>query len=482
MSTTDDYDAIIIGASRAAIFLGSALARAGRRTALIERDHLGGTCVNVGCTPTKTMVASARVAYMAKRSAEYGVHTSAVSVDLREVRRRKDELVTMVRALPEGLIDQTENLDLVAGQARFLSPHTVEVRLNRGGTRNLVSGTIVINTGAKTYMPPIPGLASVPTLDSTSIMELDQLPEHLIVVGGGYIGLEFGQMFRRFGSRVTIVQRGRQLLNREDADIAEEVVRILRAEGIDVLLSTSAVGAGQTDDGIRLTVETPEGEVSLVGSNLLMAGGRVPNTDELDLDAAGVNRTARGLVEVDAQLETSVPGVYAMGDVRPGPAFTHAAFDDYRILRANLLEGGAATTTGRVVPYTVFIDPQLGRIGLTETEAQAQGRNIRVAKLPMDYPGPTRARELGETRGLMKAVVDADTDQVLGAAILSSEGGEVAAVLQVAMIGRLPYTALRDGIFSHPTFTEALNDLFTALDVQSQTVPAVTAEPMAVAR
>ena len=465
MVTALEYDALIIGASRAAIHLGPALAQAGWRTALVEREYVGGTCVNVGCTPTKTMVASARVAYQARRAAEYGVHTGPVSVDLAEVRTRKDDLVTMLRSMPESMVEQTEGLELVSGEASFTGPKVVEVRLNRGGTRTLSAETIVIDTGARPFTPPIPGLESVPTLDSTSVMELDTLPEHLLVLGG-YIGLEFAQMFQRFGSQVTIVQRGAQLLNREDLDVAEEITRILREEGIEVLLSAETVNARRAEGGgIELKVITAEGERALNGSDLLVATGRVPNTEGLNPEAAGVKTDTRGYIVVTERLETSVPGIYALGDVRPGPAFTHAAFDDFRILRVNLLEGGDASTSGRLVPYTVFIDPQLGRIGLTENEARAQGRNIRVAKLPMDYPGPTRARELGETRGLLKVVVDADTDQILGAAILSVEGGEVTTVLQVAMMGRLPYTAIRDAIFAHPTLTESLNDLFMAMDL-----------------
>ena len=466
MATREEYDAIVIGASKSAVFLSPALVQAGWRTALIEREYLGGVCVNVGCTPTKTMIASARVAQFARRAAEYGVHSGPVTVDLVAVRQRKCDLVSLVSAFPAGMIEQTQGLDLVMGEASFIDSKSVEVRLNDGGVRQLAADRIFINTGARPSKPPIPGLDSVPTLDSTSIMELDTLPEHLLVLGGGYVGLEFSQMFRRFGSRLTIVQRREQLLTREDPDVAEEVVNILREDGIEVLLDAECIRVGQTSDGdVRLTLKTPQGEQLLSGSHLLVATGRVPNTEGLNLEAAGIRTNDRGLIEVNERLETSVSGIHAFGDVTPGPAHTHRAFDDMRILRTNLIMGGDRTTTGRLVPYTVFIDPQLGRIGLTETEARAQGRNIRVAKVAMNYPLPTRASELGETRGFMKAVIDADTSQILGAAILAVEGGEMMSVLQVAMMGKLPYTAIRDGIFTHPTLAEMLSDLFTFLDM-----------------
>ncbi len=466
MATREEYDAIVIGASKSAVFLSPALVQAGWRTALIEREYLGGVCVNVGCTPTKTMIASARVAQFARRAAEYGVHTGPVTVDLAAVRQRKRDLVSLISAFPAGLIEQTEGLDLVMGEASFIDSKSVEVRLNDGGVRQLAADRIFINTGARPSKPPIPGLDSVPTLDSTSIMELDTLPEHLLVLGGGYVGLEFSQMFRRFGSRVTIVHRRKQLLTREDPDVAEEVANILREDGIEVLLDGECIKVEQTADGdVQLTLKTPQGEQQVVGSHLLVATGRVPNTEGLNLEAAGVRTNDRALIEVNERLETNMSGVYAFGDVTPGPAHTHRSFDDIRILRTNLIMGGDRTTAGRLVPYTVFIDPQLGRIGLTETEARAQGRNIRVAKVPMTYPLPTRARELGETRGFMKAVIDADTSQILGAAILAVEGCEMMAVLQVAMMGKLPYTAIRDGIFTHPTLAEMLSDLFFFMDM-----------------
>jgi pyruvate/2-oxoglutarate dehydrogenase complex dihydrolipoamide dehydrogenase (E3) component len=463
MTGVEQYDAIVIGAGQAGGPLSTTLAKAGRHTALIEKAHVGGTCVNEGCTPTKTMVASARVAYMARRAADYGVHTGPVTVDMATVRQRKRDVVDSFRGGSQRRIEQTDGLDLLMGQARFTGPRSVEVRLNSGEARHLTGDKIFVNVGARPRKPLLPGLDTMPTLDSTSIMELDAVPAHLLVLGGGYIGLEFGQMFRRFGSQVTIVQRRGQLLTREDLDVAEEVADILRQDGVEILLDTHAQRVEQAAHGsIHLVVRTPEGERTLTGSHLLVAAGRVPNTDRLDLAAAGVQADERGFIKVNERLETNVPGVYALGDVKGGPAFTHISYDDFRIIRSNLLEGGDATTSGRLVPYTVFIDPQLGRVGLSEREARARGLNIRVARLPMNYVA--RALEVDETRGLMKAIVGADTNQILGAAVLGLEGGEVMTVLQTAMMGEVPYTALRDGVFAHPTLSEALNNLFMAMD------------------
>jgi pyruvate/2-oxoglutarate dehydrogenase complex dihydrolipoamide dehydrogenase (E3) component len=463
MATVQKYDTIIIGAGQAGGPLSTALAQAGWKTVLIERKHVGGTCVNEGCTPTKTMVASARVAHLARRAADYGVQTGPVTVDLAKVRQRKRDIVETFRQGSQGHIERTEGVDLLFGQARFVAAKTIEIQLNEGGVRQLAADIIFINTGGRPVMPPIEGLKSVPALDSTSIMELGTLPEHLLVLGGGYIGLEFGQMFRRFGSQVTIIQRGKRLLTREDADVAEEVTKILEEDGITVLLEANTFKAEHTASGqIQLTVKTPTGEQTLTGSHLLVAAGRAPNTDQLNLAAAGVETDARGFVQVNERLETNVPGIFALGDVKGGPAFTHISYDDFRIIRTNLLQGGNATTMDRLVPYTIFMDPQLGRVGLTEEEAIAQGRSFCVAKLPMRHVA--RAIEVDERRGFMKAITDAETDQILGVAILGIEGGEVMAVLQMAMMGGVPYTAIRDGVFAHPTLAESLNNLFQALD------------------
>jgi pyruvate/2-oxoglutarate dehydrogenase complex dihydrolipoamide dehydrogenase (E3) component len=463
---TQNYDAVVIGAGQAGVPLATTLAKAGRKTALVEREHVGGTCINEGCTPTKTMVASAKVAYFDRRSEDYGVSNGQVAVDMIRVRQRKRDIVESFRSGGEKRLADA-GVELIRGEARFSGSRELEVTLNSGATVQLSADNIFINVGARTANPPVEGLDSVPALNSTTIMELDEVPDHLLVLGGSYVGLEFAQMFRRFGSRVTVVQRGKQLMSREDTDVAEAVAEIMRQDGIEVLLSTQTQRAEQGNDGkIRLRVSTPEGERTLEGSHLLVAAGRPPNTDRLNLEAAGIETDKRGQIKVNERLETNVEGVYALGDVKGGPAFTHISYDDFRIVRTNLLEGGNATITDRKVPYTVFIDPQLGRAGLSEQEAREQGLNIRVAKIPMSYVA--RAIEVDETRGFMKAVVDPDTGQILGCAILGVEGGEIAAMLQIAMMGGVPYTTLRDTVFSHPTLSESLNTLFAAVEQEDE--------------
>jgi pyruvate/2-oxoglutarate dehydrogenase complex dihydrolipoamide dehydrogenase (E3) component len=463
--TPEQYDVIVIGSGQGGTPLCSALAGAGMRTALIERKHVGGTCINEGCTPTKTMVASGRVAYLARRAGDYGVHTGPVSIDMAKVRQRKRDIVDSFRNGSQTRIEKTANLELIFGEASFSGPKKVLVRSRDGGQRTISAKHIFINAGTRAARPRLDGLETVPFLDNVSIMELDALPDHLLILGGGYIGLEFGQLFRRLGSRVTIVQSAGQLLVREDEDVAEEITKILREDGVEVVLRANATRAEESGKSIRLKVESNNGSTALVGSHLLVATGRVPNSDTLNLSAAGIQSNGRGFIQVNERLETTADGVYALGDIKGGPAFTHISYDDFRILRANVIEKKTASTRDRQVPYTVFIDPQLGRVGMTEREARAQGRNIRIAKLPMTHVA--RALEVDETRGFMKAIVDAGSEQILGAAILGIEGGEIMSAVQIAMMGKLPYTALRDGTFAHPTLAESLNNLFTAMDSAS---------------
>lgn len=457
------FDVIIIGSGQGGNPLALALAKAGKKIALVERKDIGGTCVNVGCTPTKTMVASARVAHLVSRAKEYGINTPSWSVDFLTVRKRKRDIVESFRGGSRNRLLSTEGLTLLEGEAIFTGNKELRVDYPGGEKEFIKADTIIINTGASPSRPQIDGLDAVEALDSTSIMEIDKVPEHLVIIGGGYIGLEFGQMFSRFGSKVTIVHRGGQLLSREDQDVAREVQKVLQNEGIELLLNAKPVKVEAPGvEKIILTVNTGDQERLLEGSHLLVATGRTPNTASLNLESTGIDVDKRGFVPVNDKLETAVPGIYAIGDVTGSPAFTHIAYDHYRILRKNLLEGGNAVTTGRPVPYVVFIDPQLGRIGMTENEAKDLGYEYRVAKIPMTWVA--RALETDEIAGMMKAVIDAKTDQILGAAIFGIEGGEVMAVLQMAMLGNVPYTVIRDNIFAHPTVAEALNNLFVSLD------------------
>lgn len=462
MTETRHYDAAIIGTGQGGKPLATALAGAGYKTVIIERGNVGGSCVNEGCTPTKTMVASARAAYLARRASDYGVETGPVNVDMKKVRQRKRDIVQTFRGGGEKQLQSTENLDFLRGEASFTGPKELKVDLNGDGNLRVSADKIFINTGTRPSAPPVEGLEDVPFLDNRSVMELSEVPEHLLVLGGGYVGLEFGQMFRRFGSRVTIIQRGAQLLPREDEDVAEGVADILREDGIEVLLETSALSAARSGDGgVQLEVRTPEGESTLKGSHLLVATGRVPNTDRLNLAAAGIKTDEKGFVQVGERLETSVPGVWAMGDVKGGPAFTHISYDDFNVIRDNLLDGGEESIKGRLVSYTVYTDPQLGRVGLSEKEAREQGFDFRVARMPMKRVA--RALENDESRGFMKVIVDADTDQILGCAILGIEGGELMSMIHIAMLGDIPFTTLRDAPLAHPTLAESFNNLFASI-------------------
>ncbi|HXJ14150.1 MAG TPA: mercuric reductase [Candidatus Limnocylindrales bacterium] len=459
MPPPQHYDAIVIGSGQGGTPLCQALATAGLQTALIEKVHVGGTCINEGCTPTKTMVASGRVAYLARRGPDYGVHTGALRIAMERVRKRKRDIVNLFRTGNESRIAKTKNLDLIYGEASFTGPKSIVVRTAKRGELQFTADRYFINAGCRPAVPDIPGLSKVPFLTSTSIMELAKVPPHLVVIGGGYVGLEFAQLFRRLGSKVTVIQSAAQLLGHEDQDVAEAVAAILQEDGIQLHFNAKVEKIYRSRNRITAQFRVVGKSRKAEGTHLLVATGRVPNSDTLNLPAAAIATDARGFIRANEKLETSAKDIFALGDIKGGPAFTHIAYDDFRILRANLIENGSATTTNRLVPYTVFIDPQLGRIGLTEAEARAQNRAIRVAKMPMNYVA--RALEVDESRGFMKAIVDASTNQILGAAVLGFEGGEIMAQLQIAMMGKLPYTTLRDAVFAHPTLAESLNNLFT---------------------
>lgn len=462
--TVERYDAIVIGSGQGGTPLARALAGAGKRTAMIEREYYGGTCVNVGCTPSKTMIASARIAHLARRSDDFGVSTGPVSVDMRAVVERKQSVVDASRNGVEQRQRTTDGLDAIDGEARFTGHKQLTVTLTDGGERCLAADQIFIDTGTRPTVPKIPGLGTVPYLTSTTAMELETVPAHLAIVGGGAVAIEFAQMFRRFGSRVTMLIRGKTLLKNEDADVVAALAKVLTDEGISLRYSTNLSRvAPYRAHGIRLTVSGPSGMVgTLDASHLLMATGRTPNTDVLDPAASGIELDERGFISTNERLETNVPGIYALGDVRGSLQFTHISYDDFRIVQANLLDGGNRTVNDRPEPWVIFTDPELGRIGLTEQQAREQGHTIRVAKMPMT--SVARATESGETAGMMKAIVDAETEQILGAAILGINGGEVMTMLQFAMMGKLPYTALRDAVIAHPTLAESLNNLFSTFE------------------
>ena len=460
MPTAENFDVIILGSGQAGNPLASAYSAKGKTVALIERAAVGGTCVNYGCTPTKTMVASAEVAYLARRGAEYGVSVGDVTVDMEKVRERKRGMVKTWREGSEKRIAKAEHVELIRGEGSFTSPKDIRVTLNAGGERLLTADVIVIDTGLTAAVPKVTGIDQIDYLDNASVMELDVVPEHLLVLGGGYIGLEFAQMFHRFGSKVTVIQNAEQLLPLEDADIAEEVAKILREEGLEILLGAKADAVQKTVNGLSLTVTIGGSSPRVEGTHLLIATGRKPNTETLDLKAAGVAVDEKGFIQVNGKLETSAAGVYAVGDVKGGPAFTHVSYDDYRVLKTNLIDGGSRSIEGRPLPYCVFIDPHLGRIGASEKDLKKQGVKYRVAKMPMT--SVARAMETSRTSGFMKALVDPETEQILGAAVLGEEGGEIMSMIEIAMMGKLKYTELRDGIFAHPLYAEALNNLFSS--------------------
>lgn len=464
----EKFDDIVFGGGKGGKSLAMALGPAGHKVALIERGQIGGTCINVACIPTKTMVASAKLLEMADHASSFGVDLKPAGESLRGIIDRKNRVVKGMVDAHWKLFSSTENMELILGEGKFVGPKQIEVKLEDGSTRTLTADRIYINTGSKTALPAVPGLDDIPYLTSTSVMQLERLPEHLVVVGGGYIALEFAQVFKRIGSKVTVLLRGERFLPREDADIASEIKKLLEEDGITFIsnakINKFSLNDGETADGLKsvdITLSTDEGEQILNGSHVLLAIGRTPNTSSLNLEAAGVVTTDGGAIKVDEYLKTNVENVWAIGDCNGGPLFTHASWDDFRIIRDNVLHGAGRTTTDRLMPYTLFIDPELGRVGLTEEQARKQGYDVAVAKIPAaKIP---RAVTSGETRGVLKAVIDRKTDQILGCSLLCHNAGEIMSVVQMAMLGNLTYKTVANTIFTHPTMAESLNILLATV-------------------
>ena len=455
------FDAIIIGSGQAGTPLAKKLAEAGMQTALVEKRWIGGTCVNDGCTPTKAMIASARMAFTACKSSTLGIHVSNVSVDLPAIVERKNSIVSKFRnGSLEGL-QKVKNLEVIFGNAQFTGVKKLSVLKDDGSEAALTADLIFINTGTLPAIPPIPGLQDIPYFTSTSILDLNVVPEHLLILGGGYVGLEFGQMFNRFGSKVTLLDINENFLKREDRDIADCLCSILQAEGMTLHCKAFVKQIEQSGQEIKAQLTVNGNPLNVTCSHVLLAAGRSPQTDFLQLNLTGVEVNEKRFIKVNSQLETSQPGIYALGDVKGGPAFTHISYNDYLVVYKNIVEKAVVSIKDRMVPYCMFTDPQLGRIGLTEEEVKKQGINYKVATLNMK--NVARGIETGETLGMMKAIVDADTKQILGAAIIGEQGGEIMTVIQMAMMGNITYQQLRDNIFAHPLYAESLNNLFLSL-------------------
>ena len=454
--TSEPFDAIVVGAGQAGPAIAARCSKQGLRTAVVERGHFGGTCVNVGCVPTKTLVASARALHQARRGAEFGFDAGPIRVDMARIKARKDGIVGASRAGVEAWLRGLKQTEVIVGDARFVAPATLEV-----AGRRLTAPRIFLNVGGRSVRPDLPGIDSVPTLDNTSIMELDRVPEHLVIVGGSYIGLEFAQLMRRFGAEVTVVERSARLLPREDEDVSDGIRAILEAEGVRFALASECISLSRDADGIVVGAACASAEPPIVGSHLLLAVGRRPNTDGLGLEAAGIATDARGFIAVDEQCRSSAEGVWAVGDCNGRGAFTHTSWNDHEIVVANLFDDDPRRLTDRIPCYALFIDPALGRIGMTETEARASGRKLLRAKMPMQRVG--RAREAGETQGFMKVLVDADSRLILGAAILGMNGDEVVHSLLDVMAAGQPYTAISRTVHIHPTVTELIPTLLQQL-------------------
>ena len=458
MTEIDKFEFLVLGSGEAGKYLAWTMAKAGQRTAVVERRWIGGSCPNIACLPSKNVIWSAKVASLSGRGPEFGL-PSASTVDMAAVRRRKRKMV-------EGLVNvhldryKQSNVQLIMGEGRFVGPKRLEVKTNDGTVRLVEGDRVFLNVGTHAAIPDIPGLRDANPLTHIEALELDRIPDHLIVLGGGYIGLELSQAMRRFGSRVTVIQRGGQIASREDSDVGQALLQLFQEEGVEVLLNTRVVDvAGTSGMEVNVTVQTSEKKMTLRASDLLVATGRIPNTDGIGLELAGVELDARGYVKVNEELQTTASGVWALGECAGSPQFTHVSFDDFRVVR-DTLAGKKRTTKNRLVPFCMFTDPELARVGLNEKEARSRGLAYRLCKLPMT--ANLRARTLSETRGFMKALIAKESDQILGFTMFGLEAGEVIAVAQTAMLGEMPYTVMRDAIYTHPTIAEGLNVLFAA--------------------
>ena len=461
MSLSERYECLILGSGNGGMFLAWHLARSGKRTALIERQWIGGSCPNINCLPSKNEIWSAKVADLIHHADQFGATTGAVAINMAAVRQRKRKMVEELKTLALQEY-RTSGVELIMGTGHFTAPKTLEVRLNDGGMRVLTGDQVFINLGTHATIPNVPGLEAARPLTHIEALELDYLPEHLIVLGAGYVGLEMAQAYRRFGSRVSVIERGPQLAGREDPDIAAEMHRILADEGIEVLVGTQVQRVERSSSRkVAVVARTAAGERTIEGSDILVAVGRTPNTTGIGLEMCGVELDAQGYVRVNDRLETSAPGVWAIGECCAGnPQFTHVSFDDFRIIRDNLA-GGDRTRSGRLVPYCMFTDPALAHVGLSEREAQQRGTRVRIAKLPMS--AVLRTHTIDETQGFMKALIGERDDRILGFTMIGAEAGEVMAVVQTAMLAGLPYTALRDAVIAHPTLAEGLGALFSTV-------------------
>ncbi len=458
MSQSERFDVLILGSGEGGKLLAWHLARSGRRTAVVERRWIGGSCPNIACLPSKNEIWSARVAHLAQHAAQFGTVTGPVVTDMAKVLRRKRDMVDREIALHLQNY-KASGAELIMGTGRFVAPKTLEVRSNDGGTRTLAGDQVFLNVGTHATVPNIPGLEAARPLTHIEALELDRLPPHLIVLGGGYVGVELAQAYRRFGSRVTIIEPGPQVMSREDPDVADEMQRILSDEGIRFLMAAEPLHVrGRSGEEVSLTVRTSSGEQKVAGSDILLAAGRTPNTAGIGAEEAGVALNGRGYIRVNERLETTAADIWAIGECAGSPQFTHVSHDDFRIIRDNLA-GGNRSTRDRLVPYSVFTDPPLARVGLSEGDAQRQGIAARVARLPMTAVLRTAATD--ETRGFMKALVGTSNDRILGFTMIGAEAGEVMTAVQTAMLADLPYPMLRDAVIAHPTMAEGLGSLFS---------------------